>query len=75
MREITHSEAVAAIHAHGWRGLPCSTLDETYYFDGPEEPTAADIFGDKQPKRPWRLLHKWAGYGPEKFFLSETETK
>lgn len=74
-REITKAEAQALIKANGWRGLPLSTLDETYYFDGPGSPAAADVFGDKPDKRPVRLTHKWEGYGPERFILHEASVR
>lgn len=74
--EVTREVATRIVRDLGLRGLPCTTLDETYYFDGPQAPHSEDIFGDKQPKRPWRLCHKWAGYGPERFEVTqETMTR
>ena len=68
---VTREEAKRLVKAHGWIGLPLSTLDETYYFDGPQPPNADDVFGDKPDKRPWRMIHKWEGYGPEQFILAD----
>jgi predicted dithiol-disulfide oxidoreductase (DUF899 family) len=68
-REITREEATRMVRENGWRELPLTTIDASYYFDGPETPDSADVFGDKRNKRPWRLIHHWAGYGPERFVV------
>ena len=68
--EVTKAEAAEIVRRFRLRGLPLSTLDETYYYEGPEQPSAADVFGDKLDKRPWIICHRWEGYGPARYLVN-----